>query len=285
MLTLGLTAGSPPGEAAAITGVDCHAHIFKRGLKLASARRYAPTYDATLDDFLKLLNANGFSHGVLVQPSFLGVDNSYLLDGLKAAGGRLRGIAVVEPTMTAAELKELDGQGVVGVRLNLIGRPVPEFRSEPWLGFLKRIADLGWQVEVHREARDLPGILTPLLDAGLTVVADHFGRPDGKLGVGDPGFRQLLTMQRQGRLWVKISGFYRTGAGPQGETTAKAAYPLLRDAVGLDRLIWGSDWPHTQFESQMTYEKARRFLDVLVPDAKERQQILVQNAANLFRIA
>ena len=32
--------------------------------------------------------------------------------------------------------------------------------------------------------------------------------------------------------------------------------PLRRiyaDHLGNDRLVWGSDWPFTQFEAQMTY--------------------------------
>src|SRR4051794_22927541 len=49
--------------------IDTHAHIFKRGLKLADVRRYAPDYDATLTDYLTTLDANGMTHGVLVQPS------------------------------------------------------------------------------------------------------------------------------------------------------------------------------------------------------------------------
>src|SRR3954447_5853788 len=55
---------------------DCHAHVFKRGLKLADVRRYAPDYDATPQDYLRVLDENGMARGVLVQPSFLGTDNS-----------------------------------------------------------------------------------------------------------------------------------------------------------------------------------------------------------------
>ncbi len=283
MLGIGLTAGSDRAQASAVTAVDCHAHIFKRGLKLASTRRYAPDYDATLDDYLRQLDANGMSHGVLIQPSFLGTDNSYLLEGLKAAKGRLRGIAVVEPTSTAEELRTLGEAGISGIRLNLVGQPIPAFEAEPWPSFLRRVADLNWQIEVQRAAKDWGSILPPLLSAGVSIVIDHFGLPDATLGVEDPGFKLLLASGQERRIWVKLSGFYRIASSPQGEATAVAAYPLLRDALGLDRLVWGSDWPHTQFESQAAYDKARRFLDVLVPDAGERRQILGRNAAELFR--
>jgi len=42
-----------------------------------------------------------------VQPSFLGEDNSYLVNGLRLANGRLRGIAVVSPSISREDLKAL----------------------------------------------------------------------------------------------------------------------------------------------------------------------------------
>jgi predicted TIM-barrel fold metal-dependent hydrolase len=283
-LAAGLAARGQPARAQpAEVAIDTHAHIFRRGLKLADVRRYAPDYDATLADYLATLDANRVTHGVLVQPSFLGTDNSFLLEGLGAAGQRLRGIAVVEPAATQDALTALDKAGVVGVRLNLVGLPIPAFDAEPWPAFLKRVADLGWQVEVHREARDLEGVVGPLLGAGVTVVVDHFGRLDAKLGVDDPGFRYLLSTGARRRTWVKLSAPYRNGGEGKGERTAMAAYPLLRDALGVDRLVWGSDWPRTQFERTEAFAKNRAFLDALVPDASERNRILGPNAASLFR--
>ena len=116
------------------------------------------------------------------------------------------------------------------------------------------------------------------------MVVDHFGRPDGKLGVDDPGFRYLLTTGAERRTWVKISAPYRNGDAGAGEATALKAYPMLRDSLGLDRLVWGSDWPHTQFEKSQTLAGNRAFLDRMVTDAAERQRILVVNPALLFRL-
>ena len=116
MMMSGALFGKARAEPAdAVTAIDCHAHIFERGLGLAGNRRYAPDYDATLADYLVNLDANGCSHGVLVQPSFLGTDNSYLIAALKRHAGRLRGIAVIEPTLSAGQLEELDETGIVGI--------------------------------------------------------------------------------------------------------------------------------------------------------------------------
>ena len=262
----------PPGAT------DSHAHVFKRGLPLAHARRYASDYDATPEDYIKQLDANGISRGVLVQPSFLGTDNSYMLGGLRQFSDRLRGIAVVEPTISRDGLRDLDKAGVVGIRLNLIGKSDPPLDAEPWPQLLKALTDLDWQVEIQAEGHRWPALLAPLLKSGVKVVADHFGKPDPARGVDDPGFRHLLDQGRSGRVWVKLSGSYRNGAG-----LPAAAIPLLRNAFGLERLVWGSDWPHTQFEKVADYAKVLAELGTWLPDENERRTVLVESPAKLFR--
>jgi len=260
--------------------IDTHAHVFHRGLKLAPGRRYAPDYDAPLALYLEQLDRNGMSNGVLVQPSFLGTDNSYLVESLKTAGGRLRGIAVVDPSVTADELRALDRAGVVGIRLNLVGQPLPDLAAGEWKALLGNVKSMGWQVELQRNASDLAVLAPQLLDHGVTVVLDHYALPDPKLGVADPCFQSVLKLGATRNVWVKISAPYRNGAS--GESFAREAYPLLRKAYGLDRLLWGSDWPHTQFEASQAYAKNRQFLDALIVDDSERARVLA-SPHQLFR--
>lgn len=264
----------------ALPVIDTHAHVFHRGLKLASGRRYAPDYDAPLSIYLEQLDHNGMTNGVLVQPSFLGTDNSYLVECLKQTGGRLRGIAVVDPTVSADELRELDRTGVVGIRLNLVGQPLPDLAASEWKGLLANVKLMDWQVEIQRNASDLAVLAPQLLDHGVNVVLDHYALPDPKLGIADPGFQSVLKLGATKNVWVKISAPYRNG--PAGESFAKEAYPLLRKAYGLDRLLWGSDWPHTQFEATQSYAKNREFLDTLIVDRSERAQVLA-SPHQLFR--
>jgi predicted TIM-barrel fold metal-dependent hydrolase len=280
MSALGVQSKYPSETVGAI---DTHAHIFERGLPLSDDRRYVPTYDATLRDYLQVLDANGISHGVLVQPSFLGIDNSYLLGGLRSAQGRLRGIAVVSPNISLPSLRALSDAGIVGIRLNLLGRQLPPFDAEPWSELLRMIATLGWQVEIQRTAGDILLILPPLLNAGVSVVIDHFGLLASADSAKSFGSWVRAAGKKSRRLWVKLSAPYRSGGGQAGEVIVRTAYPQLRDAVGLDRLIWGSDWPHTQFEATESYQKARAFLDDLIPDKTERSAILNQNPASLFQ--
>ncbi|MBR1204288.1 MULTISPECIES: amidohydrolase [unclassified Bradyrhizobium] len=275
-----LSAGGLRAEVPKQLAIDTHAHVFHRGLKLAPGRRYAPDYDAPLALYLQQLDQNGITNGVLVQPSFLGTDNSYLAECLKATNGRLRGIAVVDVAVAADELRALDRAGVAGIRLNLVGQKLPDLSSPEWTAMLAQIRTFDWQVEIQRSAADLATLAPNLLDQGVKVVLDHFALPDPKLGIDDPGFQSVLELGATRNVWVKISAPYRNGAA--GEAFAKQAYPLLRQAFGVDRLLWGSDWPHTQFEATQSYATNRKFLDELVTDADERARVLA-SPRELFR--
>lgn len=235
------------GTAAVPLLVDAHTHVFRRDLPMAPGRRYTPDCDATLTDLFSHLDAHRLDRAVLVQPSFLGTDNGYMPAAVAEAPGRLRGIAMVAPDLTEERMDALARQGVVGVRFNLVGVTMPDIRSASWRILMRRIASLGWHVEVHREAHDLPPLISSALEAGARVVADHYGRPDPSLGVADASLNALLAFANNRRVWVKLSAAYRCAPNP-GRFEREAALRFV-NAFGADRLVWGSDWPHTQCEA------------------------------------
>lgn len=266
-----------------ITGIDAHAHVFSRTLTLAGERRYTPGYDATLADYLGHLHANGLSHGVLVQPSFLGTDNRYLLAALQQAPDRLRGVVVVERDIPRDALHAMARSGVVGVRLNLVGRALPDFTEPGWKVFFEHIVELDWHVELHRELDDLPHLVRQLLPFGVKLVIDHFGRPDARLGVEQRGFTELLELALGGHLWLKVSGIYRLAGSPaQNLEFARQAMPLLQQSFGLHRLVWGSDWPHTQHEASVGYAAVIEQRQALGWSAAVEQALLIDTPRQLF---
>ena len=265
------------------TGIDTHTHVFLSGVGLIEGRRYSPAYDASIADYLTMLDDNGMSHGVLVQISILGTDNSYLLEALRQEPHRLRGIVVVDPGIAFEQLRAFDDLEVVGVRLNLVGLPDPDLGAAEWQAHLRRLADLDWQVEVQAEARRLPSLLPPLIAAGVRVVIDHFGRPDKTLGVHDPGFRYLLTLGKTGRVWVKMSGEYRNGPAQHGQQIALSAAAALLCEMGAGRLLWGSDWPHTCFEQPGITAAAHRALELWIPSKTDRKIVMIDTPRELFR--
>jgi predicted TIM-barrel fold metal-dependent hydrolase len=260
--------------------VDSHAHVFLGSLPLAPERRHAPDYDATPGEYLGLLDAHDVSHGVLVQPSFLGTDNSYMLGVLRAHPQRLRGVAVVEPATPLDELRVLADAGIRGLRLNLMGLPMPDLSRPVWQTLLQHVRALDWHVELHRPSQDLAAAGQPVLDAGCKLVVDHFGRP-GENTAADSGFNWLVRAAAGGRTWVKLSAAYRNWRDPLGAEACRAAASLL-DACGPQRLLWGSDWPHTQHREHTGYAHARTALNHWIPEADARRCILVDTPAALF---
>ncbi|MDB5982996.1 MAG: 2-Pyrone-4,6-dicarboxylate lactonase [Pseudomonas sp.] len=266
-----------------ILGVDSHAHVFSRDLQRVSTSRYSPGYDATLDSYLTHLREQGLSHGVLVQPSFLGTDNQYLLAALQQAPGQLRGVAVVDPEISREALQQMAALGVVGIRLNLVGQPLPDLGEARWKSLFTQVAALGWHVELHRDVEDLPDLISALMPYDCKIVIDHFGRPDALLGVEQPAFAQVLELGLSGRLWMKVSGIYRLGGNQQQNMDfAREALPLLVQAFGLRRLVWGSDWPHTQFEGSMSYGGAVEQLRQLECTVQVRRALLIEAPQGLF---
>nr|WP_300306407.1 amidohydrolase family protein [Halomonas sp.] len=265
-----------------VTGVDTHAHVFRADLPLVPGRRYSPDYDASVDSFLGHLNLHGVSHGVLVQPSFLGTDNSFMVAALRQHPSRLRGIAVVEPEIPDSELDQLADAGVVGIRLNLVGKALGGFTTKAWRQLFERIAARDWQVEIQRSAEDIAEIATPVLESGATVVIDHFGLPEDGNEKPAPMHHALLDLLAHGRIWMKLSAAYRSG---MNLTRAGHVLKQIRSA-GLehDRWLWGSDWPHTRHESEQSYADQWRFLQQLIPDHAERSKVLIDNPSRLFRI-
>lgn len=258
--------------------IDTHAHVFRRDLPMAAGRRYTPAQDAPLDRYLALLDRHGVERGVLVQPSFLGADNRFLLRSIRKTAGRVKGIAVVDPAAGRQTLKILQWVGIVGIRLNLHGVSVlPDLAGNDWQRLLGELVDRSWQVQLHVEGPRLPGLLDGLLATGTRIVVDHFGRPDPALGTRCPGFRTLLRAAETGRVWVKLSAPYRLGGGD-----AFACAESLLAAFGPERLLWGSDWPWTQHEDGMAYAYALEWLAQWIPEDATRRRILWETPARLF---
>lgn len=259
-----------------MNAVDTHAHVFRRGLATVPGARYVPGYDATLETLLALQEANGVDRAVLVQPSFLGTDNRFLLDALELHPGRLRGVVVVGPDLSKETLAGWESAGVRGVRFNLVGLPVPGFAQ--WQRLFASIADVGWHVEVHSTAGQLGAVLEGLRDCAAPLVFDHFARPDAGKGMDAPEMRALFALAERKAVYVKLSGAYRL----EGGNAAQYARVLL-ERLGADRLLWGSDWPWTNHESVATYAGCMNDFSHWVPEPEDRRRILWDTAASLFR--
>lgn len=256
--------------------VDAHAHIFKEDLPLRDNPRHAPTYDFTIEDYEKQLNANGVDYAVLAAASPWADYNDYLIDSIRGKD-RFRGTVILEPSVERYVLQHMAQDGVVGVRMHMIGlEQLPDISTFEYRRMFRRIADLGWHVHLHCEGRDLPELLPHFERAGMNLVVDHLGRPDPEEGINSDGFKALLQVMENGRTWAKASGHHRLG---------KPAVGYLQELIrqtGNTRLIWGSDCPFVGQEDEATYASTMNWFLDAVPDADDRIQILGKNARALY---
>lgn len=249
--------------------VDTHAHIYHAGMKLAGDAWHEPAGEARLEDYLDCLDEAGIDRAVLAAASLFGTNNDYAL-AATAAEPRLRTTVIVDPDVDPTVLRAMGAAGAVGIRLQWRSTPEPPDLDRPeWRSLLRRVADLGWHVQLHDNGWRLPGAIARIEASGARLVIDHFGRPDQAMGVNCTGFQAALRAVERGNTWVKLSGDFRVGpdAMVRGLTDA-----LLRHA-GPERLFWGSDWPFAAYEGQVTYAQTVARFEALVPDAAIRGRI------------
>lgn len=261
--------------------VDTHAHIFSAAGPFMPGARYHPRYDAKVEDWMALWSRAGVTHGVLVQPSFLGSDNSQMLAALENHPESLRGVVVIDPSVSKPQLQEWDRTGVRGVRLNLIGiADLTLFGGADWVRVFTWMEELGWHLEVQCEGERLISLFSVLPDIPVTLVIDHFGLPDPAEKNVCPGVCALIQEAKQRTVYIKLSAPYRLRGADAGKYAA-----LYHDELGPDRLLWGTDWPWTNHESGRSYTACRDMLHAWFACPESRDVILRRAPDALFRFA
>lgn len=258
---------------------DTHAHVFGSKFPLADGHGYKP-HDLGGADYLRLLSNMGIARGVLVQPSVYRTDNSALLDALHQAPDILRGVAVLHPDIDAGAVRQLHEAGVRGIRVNRRNAGGLSLDAIPTLGRI--VAPFGWHIQLQVQLAHTPDLAGIVAGCPVPVVIDHFGFPD--MSPSGPGrdFASLLTLVEQGRVWVKMSAPYRVSrAGFPYSDTAPMVEALA--ACRPDRLLWGTDWPHTELWADMPDDAD--LIDAtpirsLTPDVQ--RAIFVANPAALY---
>jgi predicted TIM-barrel fold metal-dependent hydrolase len=269
-----------PKLKAPTNAADCHHHIYDSRYPVDPKATLRPG-DATVADYRVFQQRIGTTRHVIVQPSTYGIDNRVTLDALVAFGPNARAVAVVNDTVSDAELKRMDGLGVRGVRFNLAqaGATTPEM-IEP---LSKRVNDLGWHIQINAPATKIMEIMPILERAPSPIVFDHLAHIPEPDGVKHPLYGKVIALIDKGRTWVKLSGAYAdTKIGPPTYADSSAVARAYVKAAP-ERLVWGSDWPHPS--ERTTKPDDAVLFDLLLdwaPDEKVRNRILVENAAVLY---
>lgn len=212
---------------------DCHVHVFgsRDAFPLATPRRYTPGL-APAEDLAAMLDRMGLTHAVIVQPLPYGNDHACLLDALAGMDNRCAGVASFAPDYRPAEqlLDRLQATGVTALRVHILHLPPTDGLSAA-LRAAAMAEELDWHVELQIDSARIGIVERIVRQCRRIFVLDHMAR-------AEPA--DLSALARTGRVFVKLSGFYRQPADRSALDMARGFLKAMPEAC-----LWGSDWPHT----------------------------------------
>lgn len=210
---------------------------------------------------------------------------------------------------TATHLEELGTHPlVVGVRHNLQGDQDGLAMSSAFVTGAREVASRGWSFDVCVRADQLPDIAR-LAGAipELRMVLDHLGKPqvgtaDAPLAPTVEWVRDIEELAKHPEVFCKLSGLPAEAGGRWSREQFTPFLDAAADAFGVERLLWGSDWPvsaigpaevgdpHAPDDGSATYQATarQRWLDAVVAWADERghdvDALLWGNARRAYRL-
>lgn len=274
-------------------GCDTHVHIIgdAQTYPMVAERHYTPG-PASVAQLKTHLASQGLTRAVIIQPSVYGTHNDCLLDALDALQGQARGIAVLDASIETSALLVLDARGVRGIRLNLESsgaHNVAALKNSLHV-WAPRLADLGWHIQVYAPWAVTLACAATIAQLPVPVVLDHFALwPDASCRSAES--LTLLRLLELGPIYIKLSGSYRT---PLQDAPAHLAVSQRLLATRPDRLLWASDWPHTNREPGRQAHDISRYRDIAsqalqdertswLPTAALQERVLVDNPQQLYR--
>jgi 2-pyrone-4,6-dicarboxylate lactonase len=263
---------------------DAHCHVFgpEERFPFAPGRTYTPP-DSGYEELVELQGRLGLSRAVLVQASCHGSDNSAMVDALLRGAGRFAGVAMIDDSHDEDDLDLMHEAGVRGIRFNFLGHLGGSPDMDRFWRLISRVSPLGWHVELHFDAADLPDFRSLLDDLTVPFIIDHMARIRAGEGTDQVSFRVLVDiLEENENAWVKISGAERISRG--GSPPYEDVVPFARELVSTapDRILWGTDWPHPNVRHMPDDGDLLDLVADFIPDEGTRNRILVENPTRLY---
>ncbi len=246
----------------------------------ASDARFRPA-EAVKETLFALHDRIGVERCVIVQSGCHGFDNAVVADAIQARPGRYKGVALCPVSVDDGTLDKLADQGFVGLRFNYMAHLEPGPSADELVTLAGRLVRLGWHLQIHLDSNLLNEMAPVLAALPIPVVIDHMAR----IQVGDPRadekLDRLLRLNQQPNIWVKVSALERASRdGPPWHDALSFARALA--AAQPDRVLWGTDWPHPNFNGEPPDDGLIVDLLPLFADTPELQQTILVDNPGLF---
>lgn len=202
-----------------------------------------------------------------------------MLAALATLGPSARGVVVVDPHITDAALQDLHAQNVRGVRINMACPGGLSLEDVKMLA--PKIKSFGWHIQIFCRLVDLAGHAELLSTLGVPVIVDHFGFPQNRPQMAKSEMALLRRLRQDYGFWFKLSAPYRIAPTPPAYEVSGFVDALLDE--GVDRLVWGTDWPHTDLTEHMPDDgDLCDLVSHWLPDPVQRRAVLVDNPAHIY---
>jgi L-fuconolactonase len=235
--------------------VDAHQHFWDPDTAdypwmtdgLAALRRkFAPR------DLAPLLNEHGIDFSVLVQTRS-SVDETREFLRLAAEYPFIAGVVgwvdLTDPDVSKAldDLRaEVGGDRLVGIRHQVHDEDDPDWirREDVWRG-LAGVCDSGLTYDLVIRPREMAATLaTTRAFPDLRFIVDHIAKPNIREGQSDNWAEMVARLADCPNVWCKVSGMVTEADWKSWRPRDLAPYVAhVRSCFGVDRLIFGSDWP------------------------------------------
>jgi D-galactarolactone isomerase len=260
---------------------DCHHHIYdavRFPPKKADAARIIP--DARVEEYRLLQRRIGIGRNIVVTPAAYAGENDVTLDAIAQLGRNARGVAVVDASVSDAQLKALDAGGVRGIRFSLASADIARLATvEP---LAKRIEGLGWHLQINMDAEQIAAAEDLWKRVPTPLVFDHMGHIPQPAGIAHPTYKLIRALIDKGRTWVKLSVTYDSSkVGPPAYTDVNKVGESYVEAAP-ERVVWGSNWPHPNEKAKPDDAMLFDLVAQWAPTEALRRRLLVDNPAALY---
>lgn len=240
----------PPSEP----DIDAHSHVWTpdvRQYPLAEGFTVADMRPKsfTAEELLATCRPEGVGRVNLIQMSFYGFDNRYMLDAIARDPDRFVGTAVIDPLAPHPDraMAELEPRGVRAFRILPRHSKLPPARwlePEGYKAMFARAARSGQALSCLIDPdgfAQVDWICHAFPDA--PVLIDHLGRigADGTIRAAD--VEALCALAKHPKVYVKVGAFYALGRKTPPYLDLAPLIRRVVQAFGARRCLWESDCP------------------------------------------
>jgi len=271
--------------------IDAHVHVwtpdtgkYPLAKGFTKAQMQPPSF--TPEELFAHSKPSGVNRIVLIQMSYYGFDNRYMLEMMRRHKGVFSGIAVIdsEADRPDREMARLAKLGVRGFRIRPRKRPVERWLDGP--GFERM-----WRAGAEHRLAMCPLIYPAALLAlsrmcakhpKTPVIIDHLCRigVDGEIRRADVD--ALCGLAAFPEVRVKVSAFYALGKKTPPYDDLLPMIERVVKAYGVKRLMWASDSPFEVVNGDYAASVALIRERAKFLTARDREWLLRRTAEGFF---